>query len=1106
MVVGTVIWFGLNRSDETAGRTVHVALTEAEQNLPELIKNEINTRMDYEYSKMAAGDMVSILQDADLEDPVPTKSHLKQYAELMGASYAALLDADEQTVLSVGEPDPVSEEDDMEIESEDDIYTWMTSAQILETGENDVSKFTTKLKDGYYLYYEINNAEASAVEEEVFSWRTIMREMILPDEACYIVISQTDDTVLVHPNKKIIGKKLEDLGYASRDEFLAQFGDAGKDGVAVLTNDLSDLNPTAIEGNTNLGLSRLATGLIGIKGLYILCTVPLHTSLFYITQQTGVLIIFLLASFMALCYICFYFSERRRSEAAGGAIDEATGEAAGNAASESAGTTTGKTANEAVEDSDSIGTYKGFHYHPMWARRLIACCIFVLVGTLLMTVQVQVLTNNTQSRVQDEETAALTKEIRAQTDERREALSEWYDERDVDLANMAAYIINKDASLQTRSALQEISARLQIFELYLFDTSGRVRATTSPYDSLNLHDDEDSRMSRTFLPLLKGTPSRASTPYSQEFIVSDEEEKESSNKKHNNSTNLDDLYVYGGVSIRNDQDLCSGCVGIADIPAKELWGENSGFSVDTLFSTALSWAEGAGVGSKMFLSSAQMGMILGITGLMTLCLVLFFCIGALSRRPRAASEQPDQEGTAGDAAAFASAGDPAGVTSDAADSIANDVANSIANNVADNVANTTAYNIANTTAANSATASPQDTHNTPEEGEEWFTRLTGLDRDKYFFQRWNHDRTPFRLRSPEKKMLLLFQCLLLVVFVLIFFLFITRGTTLNEHSILRSIVTGGWDKGLNLYAITASEMIIIVAITLAAFIHRLIFFIARFSTPRGETICHLIYSVITYAAVLITMYYCLSLFGVQTRTLLASAGILGLVVTFGAQSTIADILAGIFIIFENVIHVGDFISVNGTYGVVQSIGVRMTKIQYYGTTIAVNNADLKSVQNLSAADSRIRCALPVDYNERLSRVLEIVRDEVPTLSEHMWATGYVTTDVRFLGIDAIEGVGPLLLFEVYCDSPTYNRTSRKLREEILLMCERNGIRVAFPHTVVGFDDSRAGGVSDGLYAKAGDFNSDLSAKAGDSDSDPSAKAGDSDNNPSAKAENPDIHA
>lgn len=330
--------------------------------------------------------------------------------------------------------------------------------------------------------------------------------------------------------------------------------------------------------------------------------------------------------------------------------------------------------------------------------------------------------------------------------------------------------------------------------------------------------------------------------------------------------------------------------------------------------------------------------------------------------------------------------------------------------------------------------------------EDLYYSLYGRKKDWFFNKRWNYDGTPLRDRTPEKQLFFLIRCILFILFLNIVLLFLTKGFMVDDNSMLRDVISGGWKPGLNLYAITATEMIIIVAVVLCMGLRRLIYFAARFSTARGETVCHLVYSMIMYAAVLVAMYYSLSLFGVHARTILAGAGILGIVISFGAQSTIADILSGMFLIFEDVLHVGDFVRLGDDLGLVKSIGVRMTKIQSYGTEISVNNADLKSMHNLSNADAMVTCYISIDYRENLERVEKIIKEELPGLKKRMDEQGYITSDIWYSDVSSLNENGVILRFDVFCISYRFGLVQRRLNAELLMMCQRNNIKTAASHT------------------------------------------------------------
>ena len=117
---------------------------------------------------------------------------------------------------------------------------------------------------------------------------------------------------------------------------------------------------------------------------------------------------------------------------------------------------------------------------------------------------------------------------------------------------------------------------------------------------------------------------------------------------------------------------------------------------------------------------------------------------------------------------------------------------------------------------------------------------------------------------------------------------------------------------------------------------------------RSRTITRLIDSVICYSACIFLLFRILSMFGVNTTTLLASAGVLSIAVGMGAQSMASDLLAGFFMMLEGSIHVGDHVSVSGVTGDVTDMGIRTTEItDADGNVVILNNSHVGSVLNMS---------------------------------------------------------------------------------------------------------------------------------------------------------------
>ena len=95
---------------------------------------------------------------------------------------------------------------------------------------------------------------------------------------------------------------------------------------------------------------------------------------------------------------------------------------------------------------------------------------------------------------------------------------------------------------------------------------------------------------------------------------------------------------------------------------------------------------------------------------------------------------------------------------------------------------------------------------------------------------------------------------------------------------------------------------------------------------KGLTLISLFSSLLHYVAALVILCWGLSILGVNVNAIVASVGIVALIVGFGAESLVADVVTGIFLLFENQYNVGDIVEVNGFRGTVKEIGIRTTSI------------------------------------------------------------------------------------------------------------------------------------------------------------------------------------
>lgn len=159
------------------------------------------------------------------------------------------------------------------------------------------------------------------------------------------------------------------------------------------------------------------------------------------------------------------------------------------------------------------------------------------------------------------------------------------------------------------------------------------------------------------------------------------------------------------------------------------------------------------------------------------------------------------------------------------------------------------------------------------------------------------------------------------------------------------------------------SLIYVVVIYAACKLIRMIFQAKMQKSDRTKTVITLLDGLVKYACAIAIIIFILQALGVNATAIFASVGILTLVIGLGCQSLIADIVAGMFIIFENEYNVGEIITIGDFRGTVIEIGIRATKIlDAAGNIKIINNSDISNVINMSRELSLaiVDCEFPYD--------------------------------------------------------------------------------------------------------------------------------------------------
>jgi small conductance mechanosensitive channel len=142
---------------------------------------------------------------------------------------------------------------------------------------------------------------------------------------------------------------------------------------------------------------------------------------------------------------------------------------------------------------------------------------------------------------------------------------------------------------------------------------------------------------------------------------------------------------------------------------------------------------------------------------------------------------------------------------------------------------------------------------------------------------------------------------------------------------------------------------------------------------RARTLGPLLSNTARYVVLFLVGVIALQELGIDVRALMVSAGVVGLAVGLGAQSLIKDVITGFFLLFENLVAVGDVVEVGSHVGVVESVGLRVTRIRKFsGELRIVPNGDLTTFGHHTAGWARAVVEVGVPYDQDVGRALQVL--------------------------------------------------------------------------------------------------------------------------------------
>jgi moderate conductance mechanosensitive channel len=222
---------------------------------------------------------------------------------------------------------------------------------------------------------------------------------------------------------------------------------------------------------------------------------------------------------------------------------------------------------------------------------------------------------------------------------------------------------------------------------------------------------------------------------------------------------------------------------------------------------------------------------------------------------------------------------------------------------------------------------------------------------------------------------------------------------------------------------------------------------------RLSTLSRVLKSVTTIIIVSTGVLIALSAIGVDLIPLLAGAGIIGLAISFAAQSVVKDAINGFLILVEDQYAVGDVISIGNANGLVENLNLRITQIRdSEGKLITIPNSAIVVVENHSKDWSRVDLTIKIAYGTNPDRALEVLQE----IAEKMYRDRYWRTQLielpEVLGIDAIEHSGMLIRVWLKTEPLQQWKVAREFRRRLKLAMKDKGIDIGTPRQFLHFKD------------------------------------------------------
>jgi small conductance mechanosensitive channel len=228
------------------------------------------------------------------------------------------------------------------------------------------------------------------------------------------------------------------------------------------------------------------------------------------------------------------------------------------------------------------------------------------------------------------------------------------------------------------------------------------------------------------------------------------------------------------------------------------------------------------------------------------------------------------------------------------------------------------------------------------------------------------------------------------------------------------------------------------------------------ASKRAETLVRLLRQGVVIMLWLVALLIILNELGISVGPILASAGVVGLAVGFGAQNLVRDVISGFFLILENQVRVGDVAIVNGTGGLVEEINFRTLVLRDLAGLVHIfPNGTITTLSNVTKEWSAYVFDIGVAYKEDTDRVVGVMRQVADELKQDAHHGRQILDDIEIFGVDRLADSAVVIKGRIKTRPSKQWEVGREFLRRIKLAFEREGIEIPFPHRSLYFGGDSA---------------------------------------------------